>query len=258
VRRGVGPCHCFGAPRDERRGADQTVAIGPLGSAYVAWAAEVRTAPDEVHTRLRIAVLARSGRALGREHFVTTSADASEPALAVGPDGSATVAWRGSQPTGGEADEPAAILAATTAPGGAVSALQTLSSAPSRDPQLCIDTAGEAVVSWTQFPPAGGPEVAVAVRPAGAAAFGATATISPPGIDADSPSLAADAAGNVHLLYSAGGRGAVTQVRPAGSIFGAPVTLPGTFALGFLQPAGAKISAVGGLGGRALVSDWAA
>lgn len=258
VRRGVGPCRCFGAPRDLRRGADQTVAIGPLGSAYVAWAAEVRGAPDEVHTRLRIAAFARSGRALGREHFVTTSGDASEPALAVAPDGAATLAWRASQPTGGEAGEPAALMAATAAPAGPVSALQTLSALPSERPQLRITGAGEAIVAWTQFPPTRGTEVAIAVRPAGAAAFGAPAAISPPNVDASSPSLATDAAGTTHLLYDAAGRGAVTHVRPAGSIFGAPMTLPGTFALGFLQQAGARITAVGGLGGPTVVSDWAA
>jgi hypothetical protein len=258
VRRGVGPCHCFGAPRDERRGTDQTVAIGPLGSAYIAWAAEVRTAPDEVHTRLQIAAFARSGRALGHEHFISTNGDASEPALAVGRDGGATVAWRASQPTGGEAGEPAALMVATTVPGGPVSALQTLSTVPSERPQLRVTSRGEAVLAWTQFPATAGPQVSIAVRPAGAALFGAPAAISPPGVDAANPSLATDAAGATHLLYDAGGRGAVTHVRPAGSIFGAPTTLPGTFSLGFLQSAGARITAVGGLGGRTVVSDWAA
>ncbi len=42
VRRGVASCtgrHCFTAPLSLRKGTDQAVAIGPLGSAYVVWAA---------------------------------------------------------------------------------------------------------------------------------------------------------------------------------------------------------------------------
>ena len=40
-------------------------------------------------------------------------------------------------------------------------------------------------------------------------------------------------------------------------IFGAPATLPSAFAGGSLLSAGAKVTAVSGLGGRTLVSDWA-
>jgi hypothetical protein len=71
VRRGPSICAprrsrgCFGAPLRLRSGADQTVAVGPLGSAYVVWAAQTRTA-GAVHTRLRMTAIRRDGRALGR------------------------------------------------------------------------------------------------------------------------------------------------------------------------------------------------
>lgn len=256
ARRGVGPCRCFGRPLALRKGSDQTVAIGPLGSAYVVWAAEVRTAPAEVHTRLRLAAFARSGRALGGERFISTTGDASEPLLAVAPDGTATVAWRASVPSGGEAGGPGAIMTATAPPGGTVAPAQTVATAPGEQPQLRLGAGGEAVLAWTRFPATGGSEVAIAVRPPGASAFGAPAAISPPGVEASTPSLAVDPAGNTHLLYGAAGNLAVAQVRAPGGIFGAPVTLPG-FAGGALLEAGAKVTAVSGLGGRNVVSDWA-
>jgi hypothetical protein len=260
VRRGVGPCRCFGAPVALRAGADQTVAIGPLGSAYVVWAAEVRSAAAEVHTRLRLATFARSGRRLGREHALSTTGDAGQPSLAIGGDGIAAVAWRTSLPAGGEQDETAPIMAASSSPDALVAPAQALSLARGDHPQLRLDAAGEAIVAWTELDPAPAAgdrrQVAFCLRPAGAAAFGSPSVISPPNVEAAEPSLAVDGAGNTHLLYAADGNVAVTQVRPPGAIFGAPATLPAAFAGGSLLAAGPKLTAVSGRGGRTLVSDW--
>jgi hypothetical protein len=266
VRRGVGPCRCFGAPVALRAGSDQTVAIGPLGSAYVVWAAEVRTAPGVVHTRLRMATFGRDGRRVGREHFLSTTGDASQPSLAVGRDGSTTVAWRSSLPAGGEQNDPAPIMAATSSPDAVLTPAQAVSVARGELPQVRVNAGGEAILAWNQINPTpgnpDGPQIAVALRPAGAPAFGAPATISPPNVLADSASLAVDSSGTAYLLYSAdsgtGSRIAVSHVRAPASVFGPPLTLPPAFAGGTLVAAGAKVTAVSGVGGPAVdVSDWA-
>ncbi len=270
VRRGVAPCRlraargCFTAPLALRAGADQTVAIGPLGSAYVVWAVQVRTAPGDVHTRLRMTVLRRSGRRLGTEHFLTAGGDAAQPSLAVLPDATALVAWRASLPAGGEQDDPAPIMAVATTPDANLAAPQAVSTTRGDRPQLRVSARGEALIAFTQIDPTpanpDGPEIAVAIRPAGSQAFGAPATISPPGVAADSPALAVDGASRAHLLYGAdagaAGRVAVTHVRAPGSIFGPPVTLPAAFAGGTLLAAGPRLTAISGPGARALVSDW--
>ena len=266
VRRGPPLCvpqqarACFSAPLSLAQGADQAVAIGPLGSAYVVWAATVSSAADDIHARLRMVVLRRWGRRLGSEHFLSATGDASQPSLAVRPDGTALVAWRASLPRGGEQDDPAPIMAVASAPAAVLAPVQTVSLAPANLPQVRVTPADEAVLAWNQVNPTpgnpDGPEVAFAIAPAGAAAFGAPALISPPGVPAAGVSLAVDAAGRAHLLYGANGRVAVTQVRPPGSIFGAPVTLPSTFASGALLAAGAKVTAISAFAARTAVSDW--
>ncbi|HTN24949.1 MAG TPA: hypothetical protein VL120_13230 [Solirubrobacteraceae bacterium] len=265
VRRGPSRClpqrarACFSVPISLAPGADQAVAIGPLGSAYVVWAAMVRTG-DDVHTRLRMAVLRRGGRSLGSEHFLSDAGDASQPALAVQPDGSAAVAWRASLPAGGEQDNPAPIMAVTSSPAAVLAPPQSVSTAPGRLPQLRVNGQGEAVMAWNQVDPTpgnpDGPQVAIAIRPAGGAAFGRPALLSPPGVEATGASLAVDAPGNAYLLYGAGGQVAVTQVRPPGSVFGPPSTLPSAFAGGSLLAAGARITAISAFAARTSVSDW--
>ena len=105
-----------------RAGDGHAVTIGPLGSAYVAWAAFVRNG-DDVSTRLRMVVIRRSGLR-STEHFVgrATDGSASQPAIAVRPDGIADLAWRASLPPGGEQNERAPILAAASGPDAVVCA----------------------------------------------------------------------------------------------------------------------------------------
>lgn len=276
VRRGPPLCvaqrarACFTAPLRLRSGSDQTVAIGPLGSAYVVWAAVLRTAAGEVRTRLRLAVLRRSGRRLGTEHFLAGTGtgagagDASQPSLDVAPDGTAVVAWRASPPAGGEQDEAAPILAAASSPDAVTAPARAVSTAAGSLPQVRLNARGEALLAWNEListpdnPDGAG--VAVAIRSPGAAAFGAPARISPPTIASDGAALAVDAAGTAFLLYSAdstaGRRVAVSHVRVPGGIFGSPTTLPPAFAGGTLLAAGAKVTAVSGPIGSTAVSDW--
>ncbi|MEA2157187.1 MAG: hypothetical protein QOE11_3327 [Solirubrobacteraceae bacterium] len=274
VRRGPPACTarraraCFSAPIALRRGSDQAVAIGPLGSAYVVWAAEVRTGAD-VHTRLRMTVLRRSGRRLGQEHFLSASGDAGQPSLAVLRDGTALVAWRASLPAGGEQNDPAPIVAVASTPDAVAGAPQTVSAGRGELPQLRVGAQGEAVLAWDGFDPTpgspDGPRISAAVRPAGAAAFGPATTLSPAGVAAGFASLAVDAAGSAYVVYSAAapsasGPVALSHVRPPGGAFGAPIALAPGFSGLTVLAAGARVTAVSGAGsggaGRTLVSDW--
>ena len=274
VRRGPSICQprrargCFRAPLRLRAGADQTVALGPLGSAYVVWAAEVRTAAV-VHTRLRMTVIRRDGRSLGREHAVSRAADgdASQPSLAVRRHGAAVIAWRASLPAGGEQNDPAPIVAATSTAGAVASPPQIVSRHPGELPRMRIDSRGDAVLAWDQWnsTPANpdGQEIAVALQPAGAARFGAPTTITPPSVAGGGVSLAVDPVGDAYLVSSAtgatpGGPAGISHVRPPGGDFGPPVALPVDFTGAFVFSAGATVTAVGGSGGRTLVSDWTA
>lgn len=264
---------CFRAPLSLRAGADHTVALGPLGGAYVAWAAVVRTG-GAVHTRLRMAVIRRSNRLTG-DHAVSRAADgdASQPSIAVRRDGTADVAWRASPPAGGEQDEAAPILAAVSTPVAVISQPRAVSLLRGDRPVVRVDRQGEAVLAWDQFDSTpqnpDGPEIAVAVRPAGAGTFGAAAAITPANVTASGASLAIDAAGSAYLVYSAFGGDLTTpgvgpvglsHVRPAGGAFGPPLALPAGFGGPWVFSAGAKVTAVsgGGSAGRWLVSDWTA
>jgi hypothetical protein len=276
VRRGPSVCGprrsrgCFGAPLRLRAGAGQTLAIGPLGSAYVVWAAQDRPA-GALHTRLRMTVIRRDGRALGREHAVSRAADgdASQPSLAVRRDGTAVVAWRASLPTGGEQDNAAPIVAATSTVTALAAPPDIVSQQLGELPQLRLGAQGEAILAWDQFhsTPANpdGPEIAVAGQPAGASAFGVPTTMTPADVAAGGASLAVDPVGVAYLVYSAAagtgttpdGAAGISHVRPPGGAFGPPVALPAGFTGAFVFTAGAKVTAVsGGSGGRTLISDW--
>ncbi|MDX6721483.1 MAG: hypothetical protein QOJ63_3737 [Solirubrobacteraceae bacterium] len=262
---------CFRAPLSLRAGTDQTVALGPLGSAYVAWAADVRGG-GELHTRLRMAVIRRSGRLTG-DHAISRAADgdASQPSIAVRRDATADLAWRASLPAGGEQNDAAPILAAVSTPVEVTSQPRAVSLLRGERPTVRVDAQGEAVLAWDQFDSTpqnpDGSEIAVAVRPAGADTFGPAATITPANVTASGSSLAVDATGSAYLVYSAFGGDLSTpgasplglsHVRPAGGAFGPPLALPDGFGGATVFSAGAKVTAVsgGGSAGRWLVSDW--
>ena len=252
-----------------RAGAGHAVAIGPLGSAYVAWAAIVGSG-NEIHTRLRLVVIRRSG---GRsaDHAISRAADgdASEPAIAVRPDGTADLAWRSSLPASEAENLRAPILAAASGPDAVVAPPQALSAIQGDAPSIRVTRQGEAIVSWDQFRSTpqnpDGEEVAYAVRPVGATAFGPPATISDPAMRAAGQSLAIDAAGNAIIAYvgapaigpAPGGALGMSHLRPAGGAFGPAQPLPGS-ALSNVRVfgAGPKISAfTTGERGFA-ISDW--
>ncbi|MEA2218265.1 MAG: hypothetical protein QOJ35_891 [Solirubrobacteraceae bacterium] len=274
VARGAGNAQCAPArhfacfeARSLSAGADQVVAIGPLGSAYVAWAANERGG-DTFHTRLRLIVVRRSGRS-GGEVAISRAADgdASQPSIAVHPDGIAELAWRASIPAGGEQNAAAPIWAATSDPASVVAEPQPVTVLAAERPVVRVDGLGEAIIAFDQRnftrQNPDGQEVAYAVRAPGAAAVGPPATITPANVAAGGATLAVDAAGSAYLAYSAalaidpppGGPFGVSHVRPAGGAFGPAVALPASFSGVRLLAAGPKVTAISA-GGSTLLSDW--
>ena len=263
------PIRCFRKPLTLRQGSDQTVAIGPLGSAYVVWAAGVRSGAD-FRTQLRMIVVRRSGRH-GVEHFISAPADgnASQPTLAVRDDGTAVIAWRASLPAGGEQNEPAPIEAVTSSPDAVASPVQPVTTDRADLPVLVVNRPGEAILAWDELDPTpgnpDGPRVFAATALAGAATFGAPVAMSPADRLAGNPSLAVDAAGTAFLAYGVtpsiatapAEPSALSHVRPAGGVFGPPIALPASFGGVSLVAAGAQVTAVSGAAqGHTLLSDW--
>lgn len=258
---------CFRTTINLRAGANHTVAIGPLGSAYVAWIAN-DVSSGVFRSRLRLTVIRRSNRQF-RDHAITRAADgaASQPSIAVRADGIADIAWRASRPTGGEQNESAPIWAAASGPDAVTSAPRQVSLLRAEPPVVRVNREGEAILAWNEHDPTlGAPEgtrVAVALRPAGAAAFGAPTTISLPDPANTPVALEVDAAGTSYLAYGspllAAPRTVAGQshVRPAGGAFGAPLVLPTGIDRPSLVAAGAKISAFGiATSQGVVVSDW--
>jgi hypothetical protein len=238
-----------------------------FGSAYVVWAAFERTANDDVHTRLRMAVIRRSNRH-GPAQAISGAADgdASQPSVAVRPGGTAEIAWRASLPAGGEQNESAPIMAAASTPDMVTSPPQVISTHRGEQPVIGVDRQGEAILAWDQFNATPQivevQEIAVAVRPAAASPFGAAAVLSPANAVPGKASLAIDAVGTAYLAYYTyngvpGTPIGLSHVRPPGGAFGAPIALPATLQAVSLLAAGPKVSAVGGgSSARVLVSDW--
>ncbi len=136
---------CFGRPQSFVRGADQTVATTPGGTAFVVWAATVRRA-GAAHTALRLAI-APPGGLFGPGRPIPSPGDASQPTLAIGPHGSAIIAWRGSLPAGGEQNADATIFAAVRDSNGVLAGSQPVSLLPGSNPQVRVNGQGEAILA---------------------------------------------------------------------------------------------------------------
>jgi hypothetical protein len=259
---------CFGRPQSFVRGTDQAVATTPGGTAFVVWAATVRRA-GAVHTALRLTI-APPGGLFGPGRPIPGPGDASQPALAIGPHGTAIIAWRGSLPAGGEQNADATIFAAVRNSNGVLAGPQPVSLFPGSNPHLRVNGQGEAILAWDERNPTpqnpDGPEVATSVRDAAGGAFPAPVTISPAGTAAGSASLAVDATGTATLAYTAsllnpglpgGAILALSHRRPPGGVFGRPELLPAQFSGAFVFAADALVSAVsGGSDGRTALSDY--
>ncbi|WP_217922424.1 hypothetical protein [Miltoncostaea oceani] len=166
------------------------VAVAPGGRVAVAWN---RGRPPVVEAALGTLT---DGFAAARP-LSEAGEDAYDPQIALTPGGGALVAWTRSD--GASARTQLAVLPADpgAAPGAPVSV-----SAPGADatqPQVAVDAAGAAVLTWRRG--AGGAERVQALTRSPAGVLSAPVDVSPAGAGAADPRLALDAAGRAVIAW---------------------------------------------------------
>jgi hypothetical protein len=149
-------------------------------------------------------------------------AAASLPTVAVNDRGDTVIAWMQSNGSN-------QIATAVFRPAGGVFGVPVSLSASGQNaefPRVAIDAVGDATVVWTR---SNGTNTIIeaAYRPAGGS-FGAAVALSATGESAKDPSVAMDGAGDTAVSWQrSDGSDEIAQValRPAGSVFGTPVSL---------------------------------
>jgi hypothetical protein len=125
--------------------------------------------------------------------------DASNMAVAVGADGTTVAAWNRRDEQGNRVLE-----AVRRSPGGAFGPRTVLSSSFGNDPQVGMDAAGNATVTWGELVPGGpGTRVRAARLAAGAASFEPAQTLSA-GSDARAPAIGVGANGTAVVIFTEG------------------------------------------------------
>lgn len=230
------------------------------------WAATVRRSGG-AGSALRLAIAPR-GELFGPARSIPSPGDASQPSIAIAPNGNAILAWRGSLPSGGEQNADGPIFAAQRTAAGVLSSTQAVSLLPGSAPQVRTNARSEAILVWNQRNPTpqnpDGPEVAASVSRVPGEGFGPPVRLSPAAVAAGSVSLGLDAAGTAIAVYSAALPGqptttsGVVQVMAPGAGFAPPQVVGADFSAAFAFGAGARLTvASGGSGGRTLISDHA-
>ncbi len=188
------------------------LAVGPDGSATVVWTRD--GASDDT---LKVASRPPGG-AFGAPVDLTGSfVDAAGPAVAIGSDGTTTVAWLQSDGSN------QVVKAATRPPGGVFQNLTTLSQ-PGQDaanPRIAIAADGTATAVWQRSDGAN-QVIQAATRPPGGT-FAVAEDLSEPGQDAFLPQIAFDPDGTSTVVWRrSNGSNQIAQAttRPAGGSFG--------------------------------------
>jgi hypothetical protein len=236
---------CFGSVQTFDGGGDATVTIAPDATAYMAWPRRC----------IQLAV-APHGRRFGAPQTISDDNVAcSQPAIAVGGDGSAVIAWRESPPASEEENRWAPIRVAVRDPQGHISAAQTLSRADGDSPRIRVSNQGEVIVLWRQRS-ARGNVLAAAVGHIGET-FGTPTQISPPSEEQDvGGSMAVDHQGNAIVAYDHAG-GVFVRVRKPRQAFAAPTRLKTHGRLGGpLIAANNNVTAVLATAAGTQLSDW--
>ncbi len=208
---------------DSRSAQSPQVAVGPDGATTITWR-RFNGFHDIIQAATRPAGSATFSAA------VNLSADgryASEPQVAVGPDGATTITWYRSNDAGAD------IIQARTRPAGSgtFSAAVDLSAAEraASSPQVAVGPDGATTITWYLFNNAGNDIIQAATRPAGSAAFSAAVNLSAAGQYAFSPQVAVGPDGATTITWHrSNGTNRIIQAatRPAGSaIFSAAVNL---------------------------------
>jgi hypothetical protein len=163
------------------------------------------------------AVYKPAGGNYGAQDEITT-VKASNPALAVAPDGSALAAWT---------TEPAGVLqAARRAPGGEFGSIQTLTPGSAKSLDSVMSPGGRAALAWSRFDGSDSVIEAAIAEPGGP--YGAPTPLSSPGFNSEIATAAIDAAGGAAVTWRDGGPGNTLRAAaaPPGGPF-APTTPPG-------------------------------
>ena len=175
--------------------------------------------------------------------------DGSGLGIAVGPDGSTTVAW--------PQDTTGAVYTATRGPGAeAFGSPQMLDPGGAPGPmQVAAGDDGTTLVAWAYGTGGGGTVIRAAIRPPGASAFGTAQTISDAGHNVRDPIALAAPDGSLTVLWHGRYGGANTieaATRPAGGTTFSAVQVIATTGPS-LSPTTAVAAAVGGDGSVTVV-----
>lgn len=197
-----------------RPASDAEIATDSDGNTYSVW---VRSngSNDIVQARRRDA----DGTLRPVQNLSSAGRDARDPDVAVTPAGDAVFTWGRSN--GSDFIIQARRRAAAT---GALSPTQSLS-APEQSaetPQVAVESDGDAFFVWRRSD--GSTQVAQARRRAADGTLGAVQNLSAPGVQAQTPRLVIDAAGNVQFVWR-GDFAIQTRRRSAGGSLGAVVNL---------------------------------
>jgi hypothetical protein len=127
------------------------VAFDPAGDAYIAWVVDNVGSPDVVQTRR----LSSTGVLSATQILSNATQNVAEPQVAVDPNGNAYFTWERQDGTTG-CGVPGGcfrVQIRRRAANGTLGTVQTLSNAGQAafGPQIVVDNAGNAVVSWTAF-----------------------------------------------------------------------------------------------------------
>jgi microcompartment protein CcmK/EutM len=166
------------------------VAVDANGNAVVVWYRF-----DGAHDRIQVRRRTAAGGLSAVQTLSPAGQNASNPQVAVDPDGNAVAAWRRFDGTKWR------IQVRRRAAGGSLSAVQTLSDAgqDASDPQVAVDRNGNAVVAWYRFD--GANFRIQAVRRTAGGSLSAVLTLSGAGQGAIRPRVAIDREGNAMVVW---------------------------------------------------------
>ncbi len=171
--------------------SDIAAAVGPTGAVYVAWGTQDGGEQADRPYVVRAAYRSRTATRFRTAKVLDPGAGIARPpgrvALGVAPDGTATVAW--SQVAGNPVTTYPVRVATSTPSGVFGPATQLAASGAVHD--LATGPGGTTLVVWGSLAdnPDQAEQIVAAIRPGGAAAFGAAELVSEPG----EPSIAAAA-----------------------------------------------------------------
>ena len=213
-------------PQDRSAGG-QVVALDDRGTAHVAW--NSGAAPV-----VKLASRTRGARGSWGTPRALGAAPSSNPRIAVAPDRSTTVIWRGASiDTEGNGTQSGALLTRTRTASGSLTAVVQLTATRVHGYWLAAGADGQVSAAWPQ----GGDEagsggtVGVRTRPSAGAAFGPEQTIATGGTDEYHGGLAALSNGTLLFTWSFKDRTRVVARLPGGSFGATEFDEPGSYPL---------------------------